>query len=122
MKTQKHTQTLLAFGVRERVHNRKIRQKACGEKVGRGVGRPRKKGKNVKRRQTREKLSKHTPIHVTLKLRDGMPKLRSTAVYPLIHKALSKYSLVTVAEPLNPRKFGRQTQTRCCALFGTLGF
>jgi REP element-mobilizing transposase RayT len=53
-----------------------------------GAGRPRKKGA-VPRNVRRPELSRHTPVHLSLRVHKGVGRLRRPAAYAAIHKAVA---------------------------------
>ena len=52
-----------------------------------GAGRKAKNGRAGVRHQTREKVTRHTPVFVTMKVAQGLPSLRSTEVHSLVARA-----------------------------------
>jgi REP element-mobilizing transposase RayT len=77
-----------------RAHNRQIEEKVAGKKIRRGVGRPAKKIKSAHAitHQPRPKLGKKEVLHLTLKLRRGLPTLRRDKPFKAIQRSFYKYS------------------------------
>src|SRR5882757_6030038 len=82
-------QLALPVGRRERVLNRQIGQRARGESVGRGPGRPRKTG--AVSHAARPELSVNQALHITLKLKPGLPSLRSGGRFRVLRQALRAF-------------------------------
>jgi REP element-mobilizing transposase RayT len=78
-----------------RAHNRQVEEKVTGKKIRRGVGRPAKKIKSAHAitHQPRPKLAKKEVLHLTLKLRRGLPTLRRDKPFKAIQRSFYKYSL-----------------------------
>ena len=100
-------QTVLPFGVRERVVNRQIRERAAGKKVRRGPGRPPKvraaSEKRVVPHVKREEIAPKTAVHVTLTMSKRVPNLRTRKKYALVKRALAHGRVDTCA--VNPFGF-----------------
>jgi REP element-mobilizing transposase RayT len=77
-----------------RAHNRQVEEKITGKKIRRGVGRPAKKIKSAHAitHQPRPKLGKKEVLHLTLKLRRGLPTLRRDKPFKAIQRSFYKYS------------------------------
>lgn len=84
------TQAVLPFGTREAVLNRQIRERAAGKKVRPGPGRPQKNNGRVAHRQ-RPVLKNKTAVHVTLRVRDIVPNLRTRRRFNVIKQAFVKF-------------------------------
>ncbi|MCC6806751.1 MAG: hypothetical protein IT381_04965 [Deltaproteobacteria bacterium] len=95
-------QAMLPFGRSERSVNRQIAARLAGKKardIKRGPGRPRKPpgAKKVAPHISRPTLGTQSAVHVTLKLRRGVPSLRSRKKYALVKRAFSRFRLVSRA-------------------------
>ena len=77
-----------------RVMNRQRNEKADGKKVRRGPGRPARKVKSATAitHQPRPKLGKQKVLHLTIKLRDGLPSLRRERAFAAVKRSFFKYS------------------------------
>lgn len=83
-------QTLLAFGRKEAVINRQIRERTAGKKVRRGPGRPKKNNGRVSH-QRRPKLREQSALHLTLKTRSHVPNLRTRRRFNVIKQAFVSF-------------------------------
>jgi REP element-mobilizing transposase RayT len=81
----------LGFTRKERVVQRQLRQRLAGEKVTPGPGRPRHKKKDAITHDARPSLGEDTALHVTLKLRAGVPNLRTGKPFAAVRKAFRKW-------------------------------
>jgi len=84
-------QALLPFNRQARAVNRQIAQRLAGHKVEPGLGRPASKNGRVKHR-AREVLTVQAAVHVTMRLRDGMPNLRTRKGYAAVRAAFEKFA------------------------------
>jgi REP element-mobilizing transposase RayT len=84
-------QAALPFDARARAGNERMRQKMAGEKVHRGRGRPRKPGA-VSHRE-RPGFGYGSVLHVTVKLRRGLPGLRGRKPFNAVAAAFRKFAL-----------------------------
>lgn len=77
-----------------RAHNRQVEQKVAGKKIQRKPGRPRKAQPSATAitHQPRPKLGKKAVLHLTLKLRRGLPNLRREKAFTAIQRSFYKYS------------------------------
>jgi adhesin HecA-like repeat protein len=95
-------QTLLPFGVRERVVNRQIRERAAGKKVRPGLGRPPKRRASsedaVVAHTKRRVIGPKTAVHVTLSVTTKVPNLRTRKKYALVKRAFATAQFDTSAE------------------------
>src|ERR1700690_599843 len=75
-----------------RVTNRQVNEKADGKKVRRGPGRPARKVKSATAitHQPRPKLGKKKVLHLTVKLRDGLPSLRNERAFATVKRSFYK--------------------------------
>ena len=97
-------QAMLPFGRSERSVNRQISERVAGKKardIKRGPGRPPKPpgAKKVAPHISRPPLGNKCAVHVTLKLRRGVPSLRNRKKYALVKRAFSRFRLVSRAVP-----------------------
>jgi REP element-mobilizing transposase RayT len=81
----------LGFTRKERVVQRQLRQRLAGEKVTPGPGRPKRKKADAITHDARPSLGNATALHVTLKLRAGVPNLRSGKPFAAVRKAFIKW-------------------------------
>jgi len=82
-------QLALPIGRRERVLNRQIGQLARGESVRRGPGRPKKPGSVS--HAARPELTENEALLVTLKVKRGLPNLRSGGRFRAVRGALRDF-------------------------------
>ncbi len=77
-----------------KARNRQIEEKARGEKIHRLPGRPAKavKSPHAVTHQPRPRLAKKEVLHLTLKLRRGLPSLRRDKAFAAIQRSFYKYS------------------------------
>ena len=75
---------------KDRVVLRQLQERAAGKKVRRGPGRPKKPGSTSHR--TRPALARGSVLHVTLKLKRGLPRLRGRKPFNAIAAAFRKYA------------------------------
>jgi REP element-mobilizing transposase RayT len=85
-------QAVLPFSRKERVLNRQIRQRAGGERVTRGPGRPRKKNNDRMPHTTRPALAEQSAVHVTLRVRERVPNLRARRRFNVIKQAFVSFA------------------------------
>ncbi len=83
-------QAVLAFSRKDVVLNRQIRERAEGKKVRRGPGRPKSK-RSRHPHQRRPILKKNTAVHVTLRVSERVPNLRSRKRFAVIKHAFVKF-------------------------------
>lgn len=81
----------LGFTRKERVLQRQLRQRLAGEKVTPGPGRPKRKKVDAITHDARPKIGEATALHVTLKLRTGVPNLRTGKPFAAVRKAFVKW-------------------------------
>jgi REP element-mobilizing transposase RayT len=86
------TQAPLPFGRKERVLNRQIRQRAAGERVTRGPGRPKKKNNDRVSHAARPALAEKSAVHVTLRVQRHVPNLRARRRFNVIKQAFVKFA------------------------------
>ncbi len=74
--------------------NRQVEEKANGKKIQRLPGRPAKavKSAHAITHQPRPRLTKKEVLHLTLKLRPGLPTLRRSKAFAAIERSFYKYS------------------------------
>jgi putative transposase len=84
----------LGFTRAERVLQRQMRQRLAGEKVTPGPGRPKRKKVDAITHAARPALGASSALHLTLKLRSGMPNLRHGKAFAAVRKALVKWGNV----------------------------
>src|SRR5882757_3482078 len=89
-------QLALPMGRRERVLNRQIGQRARGESVRRGPGRPKKPGSTS--HAARPELVVNEALLVTLKLKRGLPNLRSGGRFRAVRGALRAFRRIDFEE------------------------
>src|SRR5258705_11015686 len=89
-------QLALPVGRRERVLNRQIGQRARGESVRPGPGRPKKPGSVS--HAARPELTENEALLVTLKVKQGLPNLRSGGRYRAVRGALRDYREIDFEE------------------------
>ena len=88
------SQLALVVDSQARVHNRQVAEKAAGKKIRRGPGRPAYgvKSATAITHQPRPKLSKKQVMHLTVKLRRGLPSLRRERAFAAVRRSFFKYS------------------------------
>jgi REP element-mobilizing transposase RayT len=84
------------MGRRERVLNRQIAQRARGEAVRRGPGRPKKAGSVS--HAARPELAVNEALLVTLKVQPGLPNLRSGGRFRAIREVLRAFRKVDLTD------------------------
>src|SRR5882672_1127751 len=82
-------QLALPMGRRERVLNRQIGQRARGDSVRRGPGRPKKPGSVS--HAARPELTVNETLLITLKVKRGLPNLRSGGRFRAVRGALRDF-------------------------------
>ncbi|MCC6811683.1 MAG: hypothetical protein IT381_29905 [Deltaproteobacteria bacterium] len=97
-------QAMLPFGRSEHSVNRQIAERMEGKKardIKRGPGRPPKPpgAKKVAPHISRPSLGTQSAVHVTLKLRRGVPSLRNRKKYSLVKRAFSRFRFVARGVP-----------------------
>ena len=83
-------QLRLGLTVRDRVAQRQVHQRAAGEPATRGPGRPKKQGAGLSH-QKRETLARGSVLHITAKLKRGLPRLRGRKPLGAITAAVRKF-------------------------------
>src|SRR5882762_8727515 len=91
-------QLALPIGRRERVLNRQIGQRARGESVRPGPGRPKKPGSIS--HAARPELAVNEALLVTLKVQPGIPNLRSGGRFRAVRAALRAFRKVDLTDLL----------------------
>jgi len=84
-------QRTLPLGRKEKVLHRQWRQRASGQKVGRGPGRPKAKHKTGVSHQPRPELKKHSALHISVRVNRAVPNLRTLRRYAVIKQAFVKF-------------------------------
>src|SRR5882672_4388681 len=98
LKNRLPRQLALPVGRRERVLNRQIAQRARGESVRPGPGRPKKPGSVS--HAVRPELAMKEALLVTLRTRPGLPNLRSGGRFRAIREALRAFRKIDLTELL----------------------
>jgi REP element-mobilizing transposase RayT len=77
-----------------RAHNRQVAEKVAGKKIKRALGRPARsvKSPTAVTHTARPSLGKKAVLHLTLKLRRGLPSLRRGKTFKAIAKSFYSYS------------------------------
>src|SRR5882762_1986079 len=89
-------QLALPVGRRERVLNRQIAQRARGQAVRRGPGRPKKPGSVS--HAARPELAMNEALLITLKVQPGLPNLRSGGRFRAVRGALRAFGKVDLTD------------------------
>src|SRR5882757_6289028 len=89
-------QLALPVGRRERALNRQIGQRARGESVRPGPGRPRKPG--AVSHAARPELAVNEALHITLKVKPGLPNLRSGGRFRAVRAGLRAFRTFDLQE------------------------
>ncbi len=84
-------QASLPFSVQALAGNERMRQKMAGEKLHRGRGRPREAGSVS--HSTRPGFAYGSVLHVTVKLKHGLPRLRGRKPFNAVAAAFRKFAL-----------------------------
>jgi hypothetical protein len=84
----------LGFTRKERVLQRQMRQRLAGEKVTPGPGRKKRKKVDAITHVARPALLASSALHLTLKLRSGVPNLRHGKAFAAVRKAFVKWGNV----------------------------